>query len=83
LKPYDITNTSDVDSYVIGTDHMAGLAFDDVKKYSDNGFTYRDGFEAFMRDEVGADVDEIWRKVENLIRDVVMDKEKYIIDAVS
>jgi hypothetical protein len=83
LKPYDASNASNVDSYVIGTDHIPGMSFESVKKYSDHGYTYKEAFEAFMRDEVKADVDEIWRKVEKLIRDVVMEKEEDFIDKVS
>lgn len=82
LKPYSTENISDVDAYVIGTDHTACQSFPYIKKYVDAGYTYKDAFEGFIK-EIGGDSQEIWEQVENVIRSTVLNVEESMIDGVS
>lgn len=81
-KPYDISDPSDVKSYVIDSEHIPGHHFGPVKKYTDNFYTCRDAFDEFMSKKV-ANLDEIYEKIEDLIRSVVTSKEKDFIYWVS
>jgi tubulin monoglycylase TTLL15 len=82
LKPYSTANISDLDAYVIGSNHTPGQVFPYVKKYIDAGYTYRDAFEGYIQ-EIGGDLDHIWHQVENVIRSTVLTKEEYMINGVS
>lgn len=81
LKPYSIDDPEDVGSYVIGSEFQAAQNFKPVQEFIMNGFTNKDAFENMMRRR-GVNLEEIWWKVEDLIRSVVMGKEKIMIDAV-
>jgi hypothetical protein len=80
-KPYDTSDPEDVHSYVIGTDILPAQVFSGTREFVNRDYTYRDAFEAFMRGK-GANLDEIWLKVEDLITQVVITKEKTIAEGV-
>ncbi|CAG9798495.1 unnamed protein product [Chironomus riparius] len=82
LKPYSTANISDIDAYVIGTDHIACQSFPYVKAYVEAGYTYKDAFEGFIK-EIGGDIDQVWKQVENVIRSTVLIKEKYMINGIN
>ena len=81
-KTYDTSDPTDVDRYVVRNGHIPGSNFPGIKEFHENGFTYKEGFNAFLKSK-GADVDEIWEKIEDLIRSIVISKEKYFIEEVS
>lgn len=81
-KPYNISNPNDVSSYVIGDDHIEAEHFKPIKKYLDENFTYKNAFDEFMRSK-NANLSEIYNKIDELIRSVVMSNEKYLIEEVS
>lgn len=81
-KPYNISNLDDIDSYVIADDHILAETFEGVEKFVENDFTYKDAFESFMISK-GAKMEDIWEKVEDLIRSVVISNEEFIVDEVS
>lgn len=80
-KIYSINDPNDVDCYVIGSDFMSAQDFNDVKKFHDKSFTNKEAFEDFVMRN-GKNLSEIWWKVDDLIRTIVMSKENYIIDGV-
>ncbi|XP_070504061.1 probable tubulin polyglutamylase ttll-15 [Chironomus tepperi] len=82
LKPYSTENISDVDAYVIGTNHTSSQVFPYVKKYIDAGYTNKDAFENYIR-EIGGDLDHVWQQVENVIRSTVLTKEEYMIKGIN
>lgn len=81
-KPYDTSDPEDRDRYVVKSTHIPGSIFPGIKEYLANNFTYKDGFNAFLESK-GASVEETWLKVEDLIRSIVLSKEKDIIPHVS
>jgi hypothetical protein len=80
-KTYSIEDADDVDSYVIGSDFWPSQDFERVKKFNEKSFTNKEAFDDFMV-EKGANLSEIWWKVDDLIRSVVMSKEQSFIDGV-
>lgn len=82
LKPYDISDPKDTDSYVVSDTKIPVWEFNGTKKYFENGYSTKDAFEGFLK-SVGADVDEIWKRIEDCIRSVIMMKEKDFIHWVS
>lgn len=79
-KPYN-ASSDDEGTYIIADDHMNIGQFEPVNKYLSNGYTTKEAFENFIKSK-GGKVDEIWLKVEDLIRSVVLKGEKTIIDGV-
>ncbi|KAG5669196.1 hypothetical protein PVAND_017089 [Polypedilum vanderplanki] len=81
LKPYNTSNPDDVHSYVIGTEIFPAQEFPGAREYVFRDYTYRDAFEAFMKSK-GANLTEIWMKVEDLITQVVITKEKTFFEGI-
>lgn len=81
-KPYDTSDPEDRDRYVVRSSHIPGAKFPGIKEYFANNFTYKDGFNAFLESK-GVSVEETWLKVEDLIRSIVLSKEKDLIENVS
>lgn len=81
LKPYSTANISDVDAYVIGTNHTSAQVFPYVRNFIEAGYTNKDAFEGYIR-EIGGDLDHIWQQVENVVRSTVLTKEEYMINGV-
>lgn len=82
MKPYSIEDPEDILRYVIGMDFTYAQEFPAVNKFLLNGYTNRDAFEEMMRDR-GVNVEEIWWRIEDIIRSIVMKKEQVIIDEVN
>jgi tubulin monoglycylase TTLL15 len=78
-KPYDASNFSDTDTYVISDTKIPVWKFEGTKNYYDENFNTKDAFEAYFRSK-GVDVDEIWLKIENAIRSIVISKEFKFIE---
>lgn len=82
-KTYNTSDPEDRDSYVVKSSHIPGSKFPGIKKYFENGYTYKEGFNAFLKSK-GPDTEEkVWNDVEDLIRSVVVSKEKFFIEEVS
>jgi tubulin monoglycylase TTLL15 len=81
-KPYNTSNPDDVDAYVIGNGNLSAQKFKGTRDYVNGSFAHRDAFEEFLRKR-GEDPVEIWKKVEELIVEVVMMKEKTMVEGVS
>lgn len=82
-KPYNISNPDDLSSYVISDDLITGQNFEPVKKFVDTeAYSYRSAFDEFITSK-GVNVDDIWWKVEDLIRSIAMSKESLFIKQVS
>lgn len=77
-KPYDISDPTDTDRYVVSDTKTPVWEFNGTKKYFENGYSTKDAFEGFLK-SIGADVDEIWKKIEDCIRSTIMMKEKDFI----
>lgn len=81
-KSYNISDPDDTASYIIGNGRIIGQHFGTVEDYVTNGYTIKEAFENFMLSK-GANLTEFWLKVEDLIRTIVMGKEKFLIEGVS
>lgn len=77
-KTYDTSDPEDRDRYVVRSSHIPGSKFPGIKEFNDKGYTYKEGFNAFLRSK-GVDENIIWAKVEDLIRSIVVSKEKFLI----
>lgn len=77
-KPYDTSNPDDVDRYVVSETRTPVWSFDGTKKYFDNGYGTKDAFEGVVK-LMGGKVDEVWAKIEDCIRSIVVSKESEFI----
>ncbi|XP_070505704.1 probable tubulin polyglutamylase ttll-15 [Chironomus tepperi] len=77
-KPYNISDPTDTDSYVVSDTKTPVWEFNGTKKYFDHGYSTKDAFEGFLKG-IGVDVGKIWKNIEDCIRSVIMMKEKDFI----
>lgn len=81
-KKYDLSDPTDTDRYVVSDSKIPVWEFNGTKKYFEFGYNTKDAFEGFFRG-INVDVKDVWRKVENAIREILMLKEKNMIHWVS
>lgn len=82
-KTYDTSDPEDRDRYVVKSSHTPGSEFPGIEEFYKNNYTFREGFNAFLRSLGPGTVEKVWREVEKLIRTIVLSKEKLIIEEVS
>lgn len=80
-KPYDSTSDADVDSYVIGESRISAENFSGFKKYSNRSLNYKEALNAELKKQK-VNVQKVWDQVDEAVREIVSDKEKYFIDEV-
>lgn len=76
-KTYDTSDPEDRDRYVVQSTHIPGSKFQGLKEYFNNGFTYKEGFNAFLEKMGQGTSAKVWSEVENLIRSTVLSKEGF------
>lgn len=81
-EEYDHSDFSDSDTYVVGDSHVTPMDFEGTREYFLNGYTFKDAIENLLRKQ-NASVEDTWRKIEDVIRNVVVSKEKDFIEYVS
>lgn len=77
-KTYNASDPKDTDRYVVSDTKIPVWEFNGTKEYFEHGYNTKDAFEGFLK-SIGADVDEIWKKIEDCIRTVMIIKEKEFI----
>lgn len=81
-KKYNTSDPEDRDSYVVKSSHIPGSKFPGIKEYLDGGYTYKEGFNSFLNSFGSKTEEKVWSEVENLIRSVILSKEKKFIEEV-
>lgn len=79
--PYDAHDISDMDRHVIGETHIASLDFEPIKKFTDLGYTPKQGLIAIMKAR-GLDHEKLYRDLETIISETVIEREKYFVNDV-
>jgi Tubulin-tyrosine ligase family len=79
---YDASNAEERDRYVVHSSHIPGSKFPGVQEFFKADYTYKEAFNAFLRRK-GVDEEKVWKDVEDLIRSIIVSKEKFFIDEVS
>lgn len=72
-KPYE-------DSDSVGpsqNDHIPALDFEPVRDYFLNGYTLKEALDA-MVNKSGGNPDDVWKQVEDCVRTIVIEKERFI-----
>lgn len=78
-RPYG--DLEDIDSYVPGPTHITALDLPAIRDYFLNGYTLREAFDSMVR-TAGGDADEVWKKIEDCIRTIGVEKERLISEHV-
>ncbi|KAG5669197.1 hypothetical protein PVAND_017090 [Polypedilum vanderplanki] len=78
-KTYNISDPTDTDRYVVSDSKIPVWEFPGTKDYFENGYNTRDAFDGFLK-KIGANVDEIWDKIEDSIRSIIVSKEAFFIE---
>ena len=81
-KPYDQNNFDDIHTYVIDDEHITAGAFSAVKQYYDESYSYKAAMNAYFAEQ-GHDMNNVWSQVDDCIRQVILSRNDYFIDAVS
>lgn len=81
-KPYDSKVETDVDSYIIGESRISAENFPKFKKYFNQSLNYKEALNFELKNQK-INVQKVWEQVEDAIRTIVSDKEKYFIEEVS
>jgi tubulin monoglycylase TTLL15 len=81
-EPYHPFNASNVEQYVIYETHTSINDLPSFKKNSEKfGFSSKMMFEDYLR-ENGHDVNELWRKVDEIITTIIKRNEAYLVQEV-
>lgn len=81
-EPYHPFNASNIEQYVIYETHASIEDLPSFKKISENfGFTHKVIFEDYLK-ENGHDVNELWRKVDEIIATMIKRNEAYLVQEV-
>lgn len=83
MHQYYPFNSSDIDKYVVGDDYLPTWEVPSLKKlYTELGFSMRESFDAYVRSQ-GKDPQVMWEKIEDALRNVILNKEESIINIVN
>lgn len=80
-KPYDSSSDADVESYVIGESRISAENFPGFKKYLNRSINYKEALNSELKKQ-RINVQKVWDQVDESIREIVGDKEKYFIQEV-
>jgi tubulin monoglycylase TTLL15 len=80
-KPYNSKTENDVDSYVIGETRIVASDFPGFQKYFNQSLNNKEALNNVLRQK-RINVQKVWEQVEDSIRVVVSDKEKYFMEEV-
>lgn len=81
-KPYSSKTEDDVDSYVIGESRIVASNFPGFRKYFNKSLNNKEALNSELKKQ-RVNVQRVWEQVEDSIRTIVSDKEKYFIEAVN
>jgi Tubulin-tyrosine ligase family len=80
-KPYNPFNASEITRYTSGGSGIIGADFPEIKKRLKGDKTVKRALEAHFK-EKGIDINTVWSSVEESIRNVVIETEKYFVKEV-
>ena len=82
VEPYDHYNFDDIHTYVIDDHHITAGAFPAVKQYYNKSYSYKAAMNAYFTEQ-GHDMNKVWSQVDDCIRQVILSRNDYFMDAVS
>lgn len=81
-KKYSTRNPDDTESYVIGANIIPVWDFNGTRNFHEAGYSTKDIFEDILQ-KSSVNVGDIWKKIEEAIKEIVVSKEKLFCKSVS
>lgn len=81
--PYDHNDFSNTGTYIVDDSHIQGTSFPEMQKFFNQSYTLKEGFDAIMREKGYSDTKMIYDQVEDCIRTILIEKEKYFIQEIA